>query len=189
MRWMVRTVLTSAVMVLAAAPRPAHAEGFVVPWIGAAFSQTDLQTTSDRKPSFGAALGTMGSGGIFGFDVDFGFTPSFFGSEATAGTNKLITVTANLLVGPSIESSGGRGVRPYANVGIGLIHTSIASASDNKFGWDLGGGVMGFFSSNLGIRGDLKYFHSVNNNTVEDTVLLNPGDFHYWRAYAGLIIR
>jgi hypothetical protein len=132
----------------------------------------------------------MGSGGIFGFDVDFGYTPSFFGKESlTTAENSLLTVTGNLLVGPSFESSSGHGVRPYGSFGVGLIHDKVGSASDNKFGWDAAGGIMVYLSSNIGIRGDLRFFHSVNNSDIASTLQLSPGSLHYWRAYVGLIIR
>jgi hypothetical protein len=30
----------------------------------------------------------------------------------------------------------------------------------NDFGFDLGGGAMGFFAQNVGVRGDIRYFRS-----------------------------
>jgi len=39
---------------------------------------------------------------MLGFDIDFGYTPSFFGDEsAVGGTNNVVTLMANLIAGPS----------------------------------------------------------------------------------------
>src|SRR5436190_717647 len=84
MRRLVRTLLVAGAMALVSAPMPARAEAFVVPWFGAAFSQGPDFRAAENKPSFGAALGTMGGGGIFGFDVDFGYTPRFLESSTLA---------------------------------------------------------------------------------------------------------
>jgi opacity protein-like surface antigen len=58
-------------------------------------------------------------------------------------------------------------IRPYALVGVGLIKTrfeftplGFLETSNNDFGWDIGGGVMGFFGEHVGIRGDIRYYHS-----------------------------
>lgn len=189
MRRVVRSVLVAAAIGIVWAPVPARADGFVVPWFGTAFSQgPDFRSAGDRRPAVGAALGSMG-GGVLGFDIDFGYTGLFFGPESAVGSNSLATITANLIAGPSIETRGGKGVRPYVNFGVGLIRSKVAASSENNFGWNAAGGVMGFFSSRVGVRGDLRYFHTVNNTSAENTILLRPGKFHFWRAYVGLILR
>ena len=182
-------MLIAAAVLLVLSPRAVRADGFVAPWFGSTFSQgPDFRSATSGRPTFGAALGTSG-GGLFGFDIDFGYTPSFFGDESKAGKNNVVTIMGNLIAGPSIETSGGKGVKPYGTFGIGLIHSKVAVNADNNFGWDGGGGVMGFLSGSIGIRGDLRYFHTVNNSSATNTVLLKPGKFHFWRAYVGVIFR
>jgi len=190
----VRTLLVAGAIVFVGAPMLARAEGFVVPWIGTSFSQgPDFPAASSQRPSFGAALGTIGGGGIFGVDIDVGYTPSFFGpSSGSLGNNSLITAMADLILGLPIESRGGKGARPYASIGSGLIRSQTNTsgpANANNFGWNGGGGVMGNFSSHVGLRGDLRYFRTVNNTTVANTISLSPGSFHFWRASVGLILR
>ena len=190
MRRVFKGLLVFGAAALVLAPAQARADAFVIPFIGTTFSAPEVSSATNGKVLFGGALGGVGGGGIFGFDIDFGYTPSFFGSESTVlASNSLLTTTANLIVGPSIESRGGRGVRPYATFGVGLIHDKVGDTSDNKFGWDAAGGLMAFFSGNLGIRGDVRFFHSVNNSDVASTIQLKPGSLHFWRAYVGLIIR
>lgn len=185
----VKAFIVAAAVAMVVAPRPARAQGFFVPWFGGTFSRSaEIRDLDNGKTSFGAAVGSLG-GDLVGFDLDFGFTPNFFGSKAAVGTNNVITVTGNLIVGPTIDTSSGRGVRPYGSFGVGLIRSKAGSASDNAFGWDAAGGLMAFFSSNIGLRGDIRYFHTVNNSSATNTVLLKPGKFYFWRGYVGLVIR
>lgn len=189
MKRLTKAFLILVAVVLTSAPVPARAEAFFVPWFGGTFSRSsEIRDVDNGTTSFGAAVGTMG-GDVFGFDLDFGITPNFFGSKDVVGSNNVITLMGNLIVGPSIETRGGRGVRPYANFGIGLIRSKAGSTTDNGFGWDGAGGLMAFFSSKIGVRGDVRYFHTVNNTSASNTVLLKPGKFHFWRGYVGLVIR
>jgi len=55
-------------------------------------------------------------------------------------------------------------LQPYGVVGLGLIKThteltvgELLENSDNHFGWDIGGGAIGYFGDHFGIRGDLRY--------------------------------
>ena len=185
----VKILVIAAAVALVWTPAPVQAQGFFVPWFGQTFSRSsEIRDLDNGTNSFGAAVGSLG-GDLIGFDLDFGFTPNFFGSKAAIGTNNVITLTGNLIVGPTIDTSSGRGVRPYAGFGVGLIRSKAGSSADNAFGWDAAGGLMAFFSSNIGIRGDIRYFHTVNNSSATNTVLLKPGKFYFWRGYIGLVLR
>ena len=186
----VKALAIAGAVALVWAPVQARADGFIVPWFGGTFSRSsEIRKLDNGTTSVGAALGTMGGGGLLGFDLDIGFTPNFFGSKSVVGTNNVITVTGNLIVGPSIETSSGRGVRPYGNFGVGLIRSKAGSTADNGFGWNAAGGLMAFFSSSIGLRGDIRYFHTVNNTSASNTVLLKPGKFYFWRGYIGVVFR
>lgn len=190
MRQQVKVFVIAVAVAFVCTPAPARAEAFFVPWFGGTFSRSsEIRDVENGTTSFGAAVGSLSGGGLLAFDLDFGFTPEFFGSKAAVGSNNVITVTGNLIIGPSIETSGGRGVRPYGNFGIGLIRSKAGSTADNAFGWNAAGGLMGFFTSKIGVRGDVRYFHTVNNTSATNTVLLKPGKFYFWRGYVGLVIR
>ena len=185
-----KAVVIAATAALVWAPTPARAEAFFSPWVGGIFSTSDeIRDLENGKLSFGGAVGSMSSGGLLAFDLDFGYTPDFFGTETLLNSNSLMTVMGNVLIGPSIETSSGRGVRPYVNFGIGLIRSKAGSDADNAFGWDAAGGVMGFFSARFGVRGDVRYFHTVNNSSATNTILLKPGKFYFWRGSVGLVFR
>jgi opacity protein-like surface antigen len=200
------TAAISAVA-LAAAPRSASADWTLTPFIGGNFggsadvnnnvAGTSFSNKFEHKLDYGVSLAGMGAG-VFGFEVDFGYSPNFFES-GTASNNafdftndsNVTTLTGNLIVGAPIGGHGGQ-VRPYAVGGVGLIRTNLQDAgqffdvsSKNDFGLDIGGGVMGFFSQNVGIRGDLRYFRSFTGSSDSATGL-GLSNFHFWRGTVGV---
>ena len=199
-------VTFSAVMVaLAAGARPASADWTLTPFVGWNFGGsadvsgtgtggTSLSNKFEKKIDYGASL--MGTGaGPFGFEVDFGYSPNFFEtSVSTSGfefTNKsnVTTLMGNLVVG-----SNNGGVRPYAVAGVGLLRTNVQDAAElfsvstkNDFGLDVGGGVMGFFSNNVGLRGDVRYFRGFRGTSDSDNLSgVTLSDFHFWRGSVGV---
>ena len=58
-----------------------------------------LGSDIDRgRAGFGVTAGAMG-GGIFGAEVDFGYSPSFFGTNNDFGNNTVIDVMGNIIIG------------------------------------------------------------------------------------------
>jgi opacity protein-like surface antigen len=55
-------------------------------------------------------------------------------------------------------------IQPYGVIGAGLIRTSASAGgvtnSRNQIGFDGGGGVMVFFNKHVGVRGEVRYYHS-----------------------------
>ena len=152
-----------AVLFLLASATSASAQGFIAPFIGYNFGGdagcAELFDCEDKHMDFGVAVGVMG--GFFGFELDFGYTPDFFGESSEQSSN-VMTLMGNFLIGPKIGP-----VQPYGLAGLGLIKSdfeftnfSALDTDNNKFGYDLGGGVMIFFGDHIGIRGDVRYFHS-----------------------------
>ena len=86
-------------------------------------------------------------------------------------------------------------LRPYALAGMGLIrsHVELTTAGtfatpDSNFGWDAGGGLIGFVSERLGARGDLRYFRSAQDTAVVGFTLPNS-KLDFWRASAGIVLK
>lgn len=178
-----RRLLTS-MFVLAtvlAWPAAARADGFLSPYAGVNFGGD----TTKNSTVVGGAIGFMGRSA--GFEVDFGYTPEFFGDDTSDLDGKNVTMMANFLI-------GGRrgGFSPYFAVGGGLIRTSIEvlddvvdlDAAKNSFGGNIGGG---FFAGGgpVTLRADVRYFKAfdfddgLDLDIVEDTL-------GYWRATAGI---
>jgi hypothetical protein len=168
------------------APGAARADGLFVPWFGSAFAQDPDDT---GRASVGVSYGSVSSGDLFGFELDVGYTPSFFGAESAVGKNSMVTLMADLIAGPSFETRAGKGVRPYGVFGVGLIHPQVGGNADNNFGWSAAGGLIGYLNSNFGLRFDVRYFRAVDNTSAANTIQLEPGSIHFWRAFVGVVIR
>src|SRR5204863_3382076 len=117
----------------------------------------------------GVSLTGMG-GGAVGFEFDLGYSPNFFATSSSSNglqfssKSNALTMMANAIVGIPIGGHGAQ-IRPYAVGGVGLIRTNLQDAGQvfdvntkNDFGFDVGAGVMGFFTQNVGLRGDVRYF-------------------------------
>jgi opacity protein-like surface antigen len=192
MRPVLKAFILMAVVAGIAAPSDARAEGYVSPWAGVAFG-----TNADNsRGMFGVDAGGMGAG-IIGGEVDFGYSPSFFGTENDFGHNTVIDLMANVIVGVPVGGTRGPGVRPYVSGGVGLLRTQIdggtiaqVSSSNNMFGWNLGAGVMGYFADHFGLRGDVRYMRGFKDlNTGVTRFDLDNSQLHFWRASIGVVFR
>lgn len=173
------------------AARPAHAQGFISPLIGFNFGGDSgcLTATNceDKNLNVGASFGALGS--VFGFEAEIAYAKDFFG-ETPAGSSSVLTVMSNLMLAPDLQV-----VRPYALAGIGLMKShveltgaSLLDADNNALGWNVGGGLMVFFSENVGVRGDIRYFHAFQDLefagfTLSDTKL------DFGRAAAAIVFK
>jgi hypothetical protein len=188
----IKTLMCAGAVALVLAPIEARADGFVTPWVGGAFGSS----FDNGRGTFGVSAGGMGAG-IVGGEFDFGYNPSFFGTNTDFGSNSILNFMGNVIVGVPIGGTYGKGVRPYVIGGVGLIRSQIdgntnlfrPSSSNNMLGWDAGFGVMGYFNDHIGIRGDVRYLRATQSL---DTGTGNPfnGDMlHFWRPSIGVVFR
>ena len=197
-----RKLFVSASLVLivtAAVPSKASADWLFTPFIGATFGGSadiagggdSFSDEFDRKQTYGAALEWMG-GGVLGFGVDFGYSPNFFrdSNSGEFGDGNVTTLMGNIIVGAPMG-----GVRPYASGGIGIIKQKVDdvgqffdSIDNTDLGFDVGAGVMGFFTENVGIRGDIRFFRSMRD-TDPDGIDLQLGSFKFWRGSVGVTFK
>jgi hypothetical protein len=184
-------VLATAALVLA--PAQARAEGYVSPWVAAnAGSGFD-----NGRAGFGTQAGWMGAG-IVGGELDFGYSPSFFGTKNDFGNNTVIDLMGNVIIGVPIGGTYGKSVRPFVTGGVGLLRTQIdggtlarVSSSNNMFAWDVGAGVMGYFNDHVGLRGQIGYTRGFEDLSTGNTVIDLSGNnqLHFWRLSAGVVLR
>jgi len=193
MRRGIKATLLMGAIALVLAPTQARADGFVTPWIGSAFASN----IDNGQTTFGVSAGGMGAG-IVGGEFDFGYSPSFFGTKSDFGNNTVMNLMGNVIIGIPIGGQHGAGIRPYVVGGLGLIRSQIdggtianVSSSENMFGWDAGGGVMGFFTDHVGLRGDLRYLRATSDLKTGVTNLpnLDGNALHFWRATIGVTFR
>ncbi|HJZ70241.1 MAG TPA: outer membrane beta-barrel protein [Vicinamibacterales bacterium] len=194
MKHIIKSLVLSAAAAVVLAPMPARADGFFIPWVGSGFGNN----IQDGRGTFGVSGGAMGAGGVVGGEVDFGWNPSFFGPSGQFGNNSVIDVIGNVIVGVPIGGTRGGGIRPYLVGGGGLIRTQFDQTtspfnpvtSRNMFGWDAGGGVMGFFSDHVGLRGDLRYLRATHDiNSGINSIDLKNNRLDFWRASIGVVFR
>jgi outer membrane protein with beta-barrel domain len=194
MKRVIKTLILSGAVAMVLAPMQARADGFVTPWIGSAFG-SNIQ---NGQTTFGVSAGGMGAG-VIGGEADFGWSPSFFGTTSDFGTNTVMDLMGNVILGVPVGGQHGAGIRPYVVAGLGLIRTQIdggslnnfaPAQSTNMFGWDAGGGVMGYFAQHVGLRGDLRYLRATSNLTTNVSSLdLSGNQLHFWRASIGVVLR
>ena len=189
-----------------AAPSKASADWLLTPFVGWNWGGTanllegdDFDDEFEQKAMFGASLAWMGAG-VFGFEVDFGFSPNFFENTSGSGDfefadSNLTTVMGNLIIGVPIGGQHGVGFRPYAVGGVGLVKSRLGSSGDlfnvdsTDWGFNVGAGAMFFFSDNVGLRGDVRYFRSLEDVEPIDDFNIGFANFRFWRGTLGVTIR
>jgi len=194
----------TALALVAAAPAPASADWTFSPFIGSTFNgelnDVDLNQSTQNKLSWGGSLMWMGEG-IAGFEVDFGYTPDFFFSDNDhdvdfIGDGNVTTFMVNAVIGVPIGGDRGAGIRPYGTVGLGLVRQRVDEVIDvfdadrNSLGFNVGGGIMGMFTDNVGIRGDLRWFRQFSNNSDGlDDLDFDLSGLSFWRGTVGVTFR
>ena len=193
-----RRTLALALFLVTSLPAAARADGLLIPFAGVNFggdSGDDIGDATDAKSfNWGASLAWMGAG-IFGFEGDVGYSPDFYGKNDVGGSS-MLSVMGNVLVGVPFGGQQGFGVRPYALVGIGMLKSDLPAFDDQlgnldntEVAWNFGGGVMIFFNSHTGIRGDVRYFRTFGGVDFGPIEIAESDAIDFGRASAGFVIR
>jgi opacity protein-like surface antigen len=194
--------IAAALLFLTLAPPVARADGLIIPFFGVNFggdSGTELSDATDAERfNWGVSFAFMGAG-VIGLEGDIGYSPDFFG-ETDSGGSSVLTMTGNLLIGIPFGGQTGFGIRPYGLVGAGIVRADGEAfefdeheeldVSENKAAWNFGGGVMMFFGTHVGIRGDVRYFRTFEALEILDVELGEElGDLDFTRGSIGLVFR
>ena len=162
-------VMLAAAAAVALSATPAHADGFVSPWAGVHFGSD----VDNGRGAFGVNAGYMGAG-IIGGELDFGYSPSFFGTQNDFGHNTVIDVMGNLIVGVPIGGTHGAGFRPFVAGGVGLVRTqmdggTVATVSSSRQSirlWISVQGRWGISTSTSGFAETFAYFGTFHGDVV-----------------------
>lgn len=180
--------LIVAVLALMLSPAPARADWLYTGFIGLTSTGNVLTASTNRtnSTSYGGSVGFMANS-VFGFEVDFGYSPDFF---SDAGSGSVRTLMGNAILGLPLGLARG-----YVSGGVGMIRSRVerngrALVDDNTFGLDIGGGLFFFFSPHLGLRGDLRYFRDLQRDSDSSVGFpFTPGSFSFWRGAGGITLR
>jgi opacity protein-like surface antigen len=191
-----RRTLALSLLLGVMSPAAARADGMIIPFVGANFGGKSGNELSDaigaERFDWGVSLAYMGAG-VLGIEADIARSPDFFGKTDLGGSS-VLTATGNLLIGIPFGGQKGIGVRPYALVGLGVIRSKVDAFGDvlsldnSKAAWDFGGGVMFFFGTHVGVRGDIRYFRTFSAVDFID-VIERTDKLDFARGSAGLILR
>jgi hypothetical protein len=190
-----RTVLPVVLVVLLLAPATARADGLITPYVGYDFggnagSCGNVPGCKTKQVTWGGGLGFM-VGGVLGIEADFSYAPHFFGESSQRSDNYVLTVMGNLIAGVPIGP-----IRPYAVGGVGLLRTDISRSpsglynalTDNSVAFDIGGGMMGFFSNHVGLRGDIRFVRSFSTLSFS-AFDLSDENLEFWRGVFGVTFK
>ena len=174
MRTKFLSLAAAVVLAVVAAPAVAAADTYVSPFYGITFAAD----AKEKAPIYGASVSLLGRSA--GLEVEFGYSPNFFGDAAKAN------VTTLMLGFQAGGNTMGKGVKPYAVVGAGLMRTQIDNSQllngvdSNDFGLSIGAGVNAFFTPNVGIRADVRYYRQLQDPTGDNGIPIAT-KFDYWR--------
>ena len=183
-------------------PRPAHADFFVIPFLGMKFggstSIVDLELAAGKKKLvLGVAALRIGDG-IIGFEGEFGNIAGFFGNEEVSDIEPLVKpgsyvndLTGSLVLALPPGATGG-GLRPYIVAGGGLIHAEaedifeVLQVRRTVPAINLGVGAIGMLTNNVGVRFDVRHLRSLATDAPTGGV---GRRIAYSRFTIGLLLR
>ena len=196
---MIKKWVMLAGLVVLLSPAAARADWLFTPHIGSTIG-------NGAGLTYGASIGWMGAG-KFGWETEFAWVPGFLDLDADPEVNPLLdaddidliddsatSVMFNAIVGAPFGGTSGGGARPYFSGGLGFVSASVESEDllfeddANKFAFNLGGGLMGYFG-NVGIRGDLRYYQTLSDQDSDNDLGIELGDYDFWRATVGVTFR
>jgi hypothetical protein len=194
---MLKKCMMAAALALVLTPAVAHADWLFTPHLGTSFGGS-----SAGNFTYGATIGWMGAG-IVGWETELAFTPDiidvednldFDNDDVDILDDKATTLMFNAIVGVPFGGTSDSGFRPFFSGGLGWFRARIESdeflfdEDTDKFGFNLGGGAMGYFG-NVGIRGDVRYYQTLSDENFSDVLNLEIGDYSYWRGTVGVTFR
>ena len=152
-------------------------------------------TVDRQRPGYGVAFGYLDEEG-FGIEADLGYAPRFFDGRRDDfnGSGSVLTLMGNLFV-----TAGRQRIVPYLVGGVGYMQMRVTSdagtftTTTREIGYNAGGGVIAALTEVVGLRGDLRYLRSFQNQVPSWTRNVDadiaPSAFDFVRASVGLTIR
>jgi opacity protein-like surface antigen len=167
--------------------RRSEAQGFVGVSYGYNFagdagcrSATDCR---NKNWNWGGSLGALGS--VVGFEAELTHNGQFTGDRPNP--TKVTTLMGNFMLAPRITI-----VQPYGLLGLGAIRTEatgVGSSSQTQIGWTIGGGVIVYVHKHIGLKGDVRYYHSFQVLNLAGVDLGGSNKVDFGRAAFGVVLK
>jgi opacity protein-like surface antigen len=151
-----------------------------------------LYQRADQNLDLAVSVGKLGN--LLGSEFEIAYASE---SETALGpivgvVSSYLTVMGNAMLAPQLGP-----IRPYALVGAGLLRenleftgaTNVPPIHRNHFGLDVGGGLIGFVSEHVGLRGDIRYFRLLGDVLGEDRVEIQGAKTDFSRVSGGIIFK
>lgn len=193
---MMRATLFALALLLVAAR--ASAERQIKPFLGVTFGGgttiVDLEHASG-KPNGAVGVSAVLLGDLIGVDADFGYAPGFFqsGPMQLVLRSSVMTLTGNIVLALPRRLTEYT-LRPYVVGGGGIIRArtenslSVLQVASTLPAMDLGGGVTGFVTDQIGLNWEVRHFRSVGKG--QDSGLSFGGEqLSFWRASMAFAVR
>ena len=169
----------------------AHAEGYVSPWAGIAFGSS----ADNSRGTFGVNAGGMGAG-IIGGEVDFGYSPSFFGYENPISDTTLSRSDGQRHCRRADRRHPWRGRPAVRHRRAWSVRTQIDGgtlaqvSSQQHVRLECRRRCDGLLRDHFGLRGDMRYMRGFEDlDTGATNFDFNNTQLHFWRASIGVVFR
>lgn len=197
------TIALFCLCMLVALPSPARAAQWQFTGLGGVtfLGRTTLDDLDQSAPNLHVTLGgaaTFLTDGIVGVEGVGIFTPRFLKSGATG---LVASGRTEALVGNVVLTAPRRfteyTLRPFISGGIGILRASlqdkplpvvghVIAYRANLTGLDIGGGAIGFLSTNVGLRFEARYFSTLNR-TDRGAIAIGKTHLSYMTASIGIV--
>jgi hypothetical protein len=186
-------VAAIAAAIVACGATDARAQGFFSPLFGYDYGGDsickNLTGCEQKKLNIGFSFGKLGKAG--GFEEEIAWAKDFFGSTPSGVDSNVLTVMSNFMIAPKIGP-----VRPYGLFGFGLMKAhvngnpiNVLSFTNNTFAWDVGAGVMVMFGQTVGVRADIRHFHSFQELNLLGLSLGGDTKLNFGRVAGALVLQ
>jgi hypothetical protein len=195
------------------APRPVAASDTGISnvashWLVSGFAGGNFDRDGNNaSPDFGGQIAYLWNG-VLGAELLGNVTPSFKLNNALISGNPNVNTYMANVIGAIPFGTDGR-IQPYISGGLGAVQmrsdvfnvaiggtTGFTQSNQATFGGNVGGGLMAF-AGNVGIRGDLRFFHAFQDNRFSTDATAPEDQFtknlllglDIWRANIGVAVR
>src|SRR5216117_51450 len=142
-RFAIVTCAAMSAWIVVCVPAAAEADWLFTPSLGRTFGG---DTFGQGHLTYGAAIAWVDEES-FGWEAEFTYSPHFFDNDSFANerSGSVVALMGNALIGAPIGRAG--------------RFRTLTS----EFGWNAGAGALALIGSRIGLRGDLRYLRSFQN--------------------------